>query len=170
MVSALNRTQSSRIRHGMSLPAPITPLRATAAIPITSGPSPRGPGTRLAPVGVSSLIRSDRDRGLDPRVGLVALDHDVLETEVVDVGDGGVEAEGGQRPGFAGQLPSGLVEVVQIEMGVAEGVDEVAHREVTDLRYQVGQQRVRGDVERHTEEDVGRALVELAGQPTALVR
>jgi hypothetical protein len=33
------------------------------------------------------------------------------------------------------------------------------------LRHHHGQQRVGGDVERHAEEDVGRALVELAGQP-----
>ena len=32
MVRRLNRCQSSGIRQGMSFPAPITPLRATAAI------------------------------------------------------------------------------------------------------------------------------------------
>jgi hypothetical protein len=32
------------------------------------------------------------------------------------------------------------------------------------LRHHVRQQRVAGDVERHAEEDVGAALVELAGQ------
>ena len=50
-------------------------------------------------------------------------------------------------------------------MGVAEGVHEVAGPQPADLGDQVGEQGVRGDVERDAEEDVGRALVELAGQP-----
>ena len=50
----------------------------------------------------------------------------------------------------------GLVEVVEVEVRVAEGVDEVADLQVADLRDQVGEQRVRGDVEGHAEEDVGR--------------
>ena len=37
MVKALNRCQSAGIRHGMSLSAPMTPLTATAAIPMISG-------------------------------------------------------------------------------------------------------------------------------------
>ena len=76
----------------------------------------------------------------------------------------------GSGRGLAGQLDVGLLEVIQVEMGVAERVDEVADLEVADLGHQMGQQRVRGDVERDTEEDVGRALVELAGQPAVGVR
>ena len=36
VVSRLNRCQSSGIRHGMSPSLPITPLRATAAMPMIS--------------------------------------------------------------------------------------------------------------------------------------
>ena len=50
-------------------------------------------------------------------------------------------------------------------MRVAEGVDEIAHREPGHLRHHVGEQRVGGDVERHAEEDIAAALVELAAQP-----
>ncbi|GMA20152.1 hypothetical protein GCM10025862_21730 [Arsenicicoccus piscis] len=50
-------------------------------------------------------------------------------------------------------------------MGVAQGVHEVARRQVGLLRDHHGEQRVGRDVERHAEEDVGAALVELAGQP-----
>ena len=49
-------------------------------------------------------------------------------------------------------------------MRVAEGVDELAGLQAGDLRHHHGQQRIGGDVERHAEEDVGGALVELAGE------
>ena len=77
----------------------------------------------------------------------------------------GVELQAGQRARLAGQLQPGLVEVVEVEVGVAEGVHEVARLEVADLGHHHRQQRVGGDVERHAEEDVGGALVELAGEP-----
>ena len=50
-------------------------------------------------------------------------------------------------------------------MGVAESMDEVAGVEAAFARDEMGQQGVAGDVERHAEEDVGRALIELARKP-----
>lgn len=49
-------------------------------------------------------------------------------------------------------------------MRVAQGMDEIAHLEPGHLRYHVGQQRVGRDVEGDAEEDICRALVELARQ------
>lgn len=68
---------------------------------------------------------------------------------------------GGQRPRGARELQSGLLQVVEVEMGVARGVDELARLEPRDLGHHLQQQGVGGDVERHTEEGVGRPLVEL---------
>ena len=56
----------------------------------------------------------------------------------VTAGPGG----GWAAAGAPGQLPPGLVEVVLVEVRVAEGVDEVADREIAHLGDQVGQQRV----------------------------
>ena len=50
-------------------------------------------------------------------------------------------------------------------MAVAAGPDELAHFEVALLREHVREQRIGGDVERHAEENVGAALVELTTQP-----
>ena len=52
-------------------------------------------------------------------------------------------------------------------MRVAERVDEVACAEPGHLGDHVGQERVRGDVERHAEEEVGGPLVQLAREPVA---
>src|SRR5262245_29647185 len=65
----------------------------------------------------------------------------------------------------ATELLSGLVQVIAIEVGIAERVDELARLQIGHLGDHLGQQGVGRDVERHTEEDVARALVELAGQP-----
>ena len=50
-------------------------------------------------------------------------------------------------------------------MGVPERVDEVSDLEPSHLRDHVGEERVRGDVERYAEKQVARALVELAREP-----
>ena len=50
-------------------------------------------------------------------------------------------------------------------MQVAKAVDEVADPQVALLGHQVGQQGIAGDIEGHPEEEVGAALVELAGEP-----
>jgi hypothetical protein len=98
-------------------------------------------------------------------VRVVALDRDVLEVEAVDHGDRRVEAQRRQRPGLAGQLQLRLLEVVEVEVRVAQGVHEVTDLEAGHLRDHVGEQGVGGDVEGHAQEHVGRALVELAAEP-----
>ncbi|MPM20131.1 hypothetical protein SDC9_66560 [bioreactor metagenome] len=80
--------------------------------------------------------------------------------------DGRVQPEPGQLAGRTAQLLVHLVEVVEVDVGVTEGVHEVTHVEVADLGDHMGEQRVRGDVERHAEEHVGGALVELQRQPS----
>ena len=52
----------------------------------------------------------------------------------------------------------------EIQVRIAEGVHEVAGFQAAHLRHHHGEQGVAGDVERHAEEDVGAALVELAGE------
>ena len=54
--------------------------------------------------------------------------------------------------------------MIGVEVGVAEGVDELPWLISGHLGHHQGEQRVRGDVERHAEEGVGAPLVELAGE------
>ena len=77
--------------------------------------------------------------------------------------DGSSTSVGSGR-GVAGQLEPGLVEVVEVEVRVAQRVHEVADLEAGHLGDHVGEQGVGRDVERHAEEDVGGALVELAAR------
>ena len=89
---------------------------------------------------------------------------DVLVGEVGEFTNLGVECEPGQGTQFAAELFAGLVEVVVVEVEIAEGVDEFAGLEVADLRDHAGEECIRRDVERDAEEEVGAALVKLATQ------
>ncbi|MPN36795.1 hypothetical protein SDC9_184306 [bioreactor metagenome] len=98
------------------------------------------------------------------RVRVVAFEAEILEAEGEDVPHLGIDPHCRQGAGLARQLQAGLFEMVGVEVGVAEGMDEVTRAIAADLRQHHRQQRVGGDVEGHAEEDVGAALVELAGQ------
>jgi hypothetical protein len=54
--------------------------------------------------------------------------------------------------------------MVLVKVRIAKRMHEIAGLQARDLRHHHGQQRIGGDVEGHAQEDVGRALVELAGE------
>ena len=51
--------------------------------------------------------------------------------------------------------------MIRVEVKVTEGVHEIAHLQPGDLGHHVGQERIAGDVEGHTQEQIGTALVQL---------
>src|SRR5208337_4402757 len=106
---------------------------------------------------------SHRHRRLDRRPGVVAFEGNRVGVDVEDRSDV-AELELRQRPRLPRKLLAGLILVIAVEMGVAKRVDEIADAEGALARNEMGQQRIARDVERHAEKDVGRALVELAGQ------
>src|SRR5947209_19106067 len=54
--------------------------------------------------------------------------------------------------------------MVEIDVSVSKGMNEFAGRETRHLRHHQGEERVRSDVERNAEKNVGRALIELTGK------
>ena len=96
------------------------------------------------------------------RVRVVVGEGEVGVVETVDVFYIGVYLHLGQWTRLAGELQSHLLEMVTVDMCVAEGVDEITVLEAAHLCYHHRQQCVRCDVERHAEEYVGGTLVELA--------
>ena len=101
------------------------------------------------------------------RMWVVAFETEVLVLEVEDGLDIGVEFHHGQRTGLAGELQPGLLKMVQVEMGVASGVDEITRFIARHLCHHLEQQGVRGDVEWHAEEGVSRTLLELERETVA---
>ena len=86
------------------------------------------------------------DRG----VRIVVLDRDVLETEIEQRFDRRIELELRQGTRRARQLFARLFEMVQIEMRIAECVDEVSDLEIKDLGHHHGQKRITSDIKRNS--------------------
>src|SRR5258708_18765116 len=96
------------------------------------------------------------------RVWVVAFEGKGLEADREYVRHRLVDLHLRQSPRRPCKLEPGLIDMVEIQMGVAKGVDEGPGDKAGDLRHHQGQQRVGGDVERHAKEYVGGALIELA--------
>src|SRR5215208_1795870 len=132
----------------------------------------RGANTRTAS---STIMRrltaggdpptSDRDGRSDRGIRVVVLDRDVIEGELEQRPHRRVEAQPRQGPRLAGELESCLLEMVEVQVRIAEGVHEVPRLQARGLRDHMGEKRVGRNVEGHAEEGVGRPLVEVAGQP-----
>jgi hypothetical protein len=99
------------------------------------------------------------------RVRFVIEYFEVFETVVEDTVGTTPDRQSRQWERRARQLQVSLVEVVEIEMAVAAGPDEISDSETGLLCGHVGEERVRRDIERHTDENIGAALIQLAGQP-----
>src|SRR5690606_10774452 len=99
--------------------------------------------------------RLNGDRRLDGVVTDVILQREILVFETEDVFYIRVDLHDRQRVRLARQLQIDLLDVVAVNMDVAERVDELAQFQIADLRNHHGQQRIRGDVERHTQKHVG---------------
>lgn len=97
-----------------------------------------------------------------PRV--IAFEHKILIAESEEVLHVGVELHTRQGARSACQLQLGLLDMVEIKMRVAGGMDEVAGFETRDLGHHLQQQGIGGNVEGHPKERIGRALIELQRQ------
>lgn len=86
------------------------------------------------------------------RVRFVADQLEILETEGEQILHLGVELHGRQRQRLAGQLQVGLFQVVGVKVAVTARPDELAGLQAADLRDHQRQERIAGDVERHTQE------------------
>src|SRR3954452_14549840 len=114
MVVRLKNLRSSERCHGIADPSPMTPLRPTATIIVTFS------STWLMPARLADAGGSHRDGGLDARLGDVVDELEVVEVEVVDRRLARSDPHPRQRVGRAGQLGAGLLEVVEVEVRVAE--------------------------------------------------
>ena len=86
--------------------------------------------------------------------------------EAEDVLDIWVNLHRRQRSRGSGKLFPNLVEMVVVDMGVTQGMDEFGSLVTADLCQHHRQQGVRSYVERDTKEHVGASLVQLATELT----
>ena len=118
-----------------------------------------------------SILRDQHgsDSGDALAVRLVALHDEVVGAKRVDrerqlVRGSLAPGELRERPRIALELLLERLDVIAVDVRVAELVDELVRVRVGHARDHVRQQRVRGDVEGHAEPEVGRALVHEAAE------
>ena len=104
----------------------------------------------------------DGDGCFDGGVRVVAFESEILEDKILEACAGGIENHARQGTALAGKLQAGLLEVVGVEVEVAEGVNKCAGLKTADLRDHEREEGVGGDIEGHAEEEIGAALIELA--------
>lgn len=104
------------------------------------------------------------NRRLDARPRMVPHDLDVFEPEREEILHGRIELERREWTRRPRQLFASLVEVIDVQVRVAERVDEVADLQITYLCDHVREEAVAGDVERHPEEHIGAPLIQLTTQ------
>lgn len=73
----------------------------------------------------------------------------------------GIDVHLGQRTGRTAELQTGLIEVVQVKMGVAGGVNKFAGLQISYLGHHLQQKGIAGYVEGYAEEGIGRTLIKL---------
>src|SRR5690554_4306428 len=124
---------------------------------------PASPRTNRAAIPDSG---SDSPRRFYPRVWVIALEFEILQFVIKDGFRLALDDQFGQRPRLAFQLFEHDVvrQVVLIQMTVAKRMNKLPHFQITLLGDHMRQQRVRGNIERHAQKQVGTALVKLTRQ------
>ena len=85
----------------------------------------------------------------------------VFVLEVEDVLHVGINLHLGQWTRLAGELQIHLFQMIEVQVRVADGVNEVAGLQARHLSHHHQQERIRGNVERHAQEGIRTALVHL---------
>src|SRR3989344_2283468 len=106
--------------------------------------------------------------GLDGRMRLVAHDLDVFRLEFFERREVVSKFDCRERFWFTGELLFYVGAMVLVHVIVAECVDEFSRFASEDFGDDAGEECIRGDVERDTEEYVCASLVELEAYPAVL--
>lgn len=68
-----------------------------------------------------------------------------------------------ERARFSGELVSNAFDLVQVNMAIAAGPNEVSRFEIALLRDDVGEERILGDIKHEADRGIRAPLVKLAG-------
>src|SRR5689334_11097830 len=100
-------------------------------------------------------------------MALIVLEREVLELEIEDRLRGRIDLHARQGKRLARQLHLSPYHVIEREMLGIERMHEISRLEAANLGDHQREQRVRRDVERNAEKNIGAALVELARELAA---
>lgn len=90
---------------------------------------------------------------------------EILISEVKQRCNVWVESHLRERKRLLGQLLLNLLDMIQVYMGVAKRMHEIAWLITGDLGKHHCKERIGGNIEGQAKEDIGATLVKLAGKP-----
>lgn len=105
---------------------------------------------------------SDSYRCRDSGIWIIVHEFEILIFKVKYTLDFRIYLHFRQGTRLAAELGRNLLEMILIDMRVSSRMHEFSRLKAAYLSYHHGQEGIRGDVERHTEEDIGAALIKLA--------
>ncbi len=105
-----------------------------------------------------------RDWRFDSGVRFIAHDFKVFVLVVKNRIGFAFDVQFGIRHRCTAQLQCHLLGVVAVNVAIATGPNEIAHIQIALLRHHVREQGIAGNIERHAQENIGTALVQLAAQ------
>ena len=80
----------------------------------------------------------------DNWVWLVLGEFKVVHGELVDRGDFALDLHFGPRARLAGKLLANLLDVVRVDVGIAQSVNELARLQIGNMRHHYSQKCIRG--------------------------
>src|SRR5687768_12032046 len=105
---------------------------------------------------INDILMLHRHRGLDMRMGLVVDQLKVLILEGKDVLYGWIDFHGRKRIRLALELLLRLLEMIEVQMGIAKGMHKVSRLQSADLGHHHCQEGVARNIKRHAQENIGR--------------
>ena len=103
---------------------------------------------------------------LDVWVRIVLYQCEIIVLEIKDIVSEWIQYHLRKRTRLTGKLQLNLLQMVVVDVRIAQGMYEIACLQAGYLRHHLEQQGIGGDVERYAKENVGTTLVELEAQLT----
>src|SRR5690349_11489878 len=95
---------------------------------------------------------------------LIIFEREIVVPEIKNVFHSGVDAHSRKRKRLAAKLQFRLLKMIIVQMHIAERVNEITSLKITNLCNHHRKQRIRSNIERHSQENIRTTLVELATQ------
>lgn len=107
---------------------------------------------------------SNGDGSFDCRIWIIPLQPKILISKLKNTLNLRIQHHSRKGTRGAGKLLSNLFKMIEVDVGVTGGVDELTGLKSADLRNHHSEKGIRGYIERNSEKNIGTALVELAGE------
>ena len=92
---------------------------------------------------------------------VIVFEDDMVEIEIIYAFQTWVDRHLRELSGFTTHLFAHLIEVILIDMNIAEGMDESSRLDTEEMSEDMDEEGVRSDIERYSEKEICRSLVEL---------